>query len=84
MFATKPLDMRLCATLLSGATLLLGPAAAQTPATPPAKTSAARQAAAPAAPLFGGTREKLVVYAGVGLLQSSGATGVPQLPSGDQ
>lgn len=61
MFATKPLDARLCATLLSGATLLLGPVAAQTTVTPPAKTSAARQAAGPAAPLFGGTREKLVV-----------------------
>lgn len=57
----KPLDARLCATLLSGATLLLGPVAAQTTATPPAKASAARQAAGPAAPLFGGTREKLVV-----------------------
>ena len=30
------------------------------------------------------TREKLVVYTGVGLLQSSGATGVPQLPSGEK
>ena len=60
MFA-KPLDARLCATLLSGATLLLGPVAAQTTATPPTKASAARQAAGPAAPLFGGTREKLVV-----------------------
>jgi argininosuccinate synthase len=30
------------------------------------------------------TRDKLVVYTGVGLLQSSGATGVPQLPSGEK
>jgi argininosuccinate synthase len=30
------------------------------------------------------TREKLVVYTGVGLLQSNGATGVPQLPSGEK
>ena len=60
MFFAKPLDARLC-VLLSGATLLLGPVAAQTAASPPAKAPTARQAAAPAAPLFGGTREKLVV-----------------------
>ncbi len=57
-------DTRFCA-LLSGATLMLGPVAAQTDnaaTTPQARAAAARAAAAASpAPSFGGPREKLVV-----------------------